>query len=425
MIVAALIFLVLIGAGISIYLAMGLVAAGLFVAEGDALGGFVQVIVDHLNSGTLMAVPFFVIAATFMRRGGIARVLVDAANAWIGSMRGGLALVAIAATTVFAAISGSSLATALAMGTLLIPEMLRRQYDRQFAVGVIGGAGTLGILIPPSLALIVFGVIAEQSIPKLFLAGVVPGLLQAGLFAAWVMFMSGSAPRVMQTQAGEERVSRRAATLRALPAFAIPIFTLGGIYSGLVTVSEAAALAAALAIFVSVVVYREIAVSEVLEALTESIRNCAGLILIVAFALGLAHWITVSGLPVDMLDWVSSLDLEAWQFLLIMNVVMILLGMILEVISVILITVPIVLPLLEGFGISPIHYAIILVINMELALLTPPVGLNLFVLSSISKASLAEVIRGVTPYIVMLAGLLLLITFVPNLSTALPGAFER
>lgn len=411
---AALLFLLLASAGVSIYLALGISSALLFAADGESLSGFVQVIVDRLNSQTLMAVPFFVVAATFMRRGGMARTLVELADASVGALPGGLALVAIFAATLFAAISGSSLATAMAMGTLLIPEMLRQSYDRKFAVGVVGASGTLGILIPPSLALIVFGVVAEQSVPKLFLAGVVPGLLQAALFALLVVFRMRNHPL-------PRRTPRRSAPLRrALPALGLPAFAMGGIYSGLVTVTEAAALLAALAIAAGLA-SRSIRPGEVVPLLADAMRTCAGLILIVAFAMALGHWITISQIPARLVEASAGLDLSAWQFLLLMNLVMLLLGAVLEVLSVILITVPIVLPLLPEFGIDPIHYAIIVVVNMELALLTPPIGLNLFVLSGISKAPLSEVIRGVAPFAIVLGALLLLVTFAPLLTLTLPN----
>lgn len=414
-----LLFFLLLALGLSVYLVMGVVAALLFMWEGHSLGGFAQVIVDNLNSNTLMAVPFFVIAATFMERGGMARMLIDAASSMIGRLHGGTALVCVMAATIFAAISGSSLATAMAMGTILIPTMIAKKYDRSFALGVVGASGTLGILIPPSLALIVYGMVAEVSVPKLFLAGVIPGLLQATLFAAWIYFFSRRKNYpVGQAFSFSNFVNTN---VKALPTLTIPLIVLGGIYSGMITVTEAAILSAILAIFLSVAIYRNILVHEVIPILSHAIKNSARLIMIVAFALALGHWISASRITHELVLAVVEMNLSAWQFLLAMSLVMLFLGMFLEVISVMLITLPLVLPLLHLFGISPIHYAIIVTINMELALLTPPVGLNLFVLSSISKAPIEEVIKGVYPFIILLVLLLLLITFVPVLSTWLPG----
>jgi C4-dicarboxylate transporter DctM subunit len=403
-----------------IFVALGTISLILFWIDGTPFIGGAQVVLDRLNSDALIAVPFFVIAATFMQSGGIAKALIDAANAWVGRLQGGLALVCVVATTVFAAISGSSVATALAMGTILIPAMVEQKYERKFALGVVGGSGTLGILIPPSLALIVYAIVAEESVPRLFLAGVIPGLMQAVLFGAFIFWYArrNNYPKGDPISMNEFlRVN-----LRALPAMAIPLVIFVGIYGGIVTVSEAAALSAVIAIGAGIHVYRAVRYRDVFGQLAESFKVSGSIIVIVASALMFGHWITESGVPARLVEAVTALDLKAWQFLLFMNLLMLVLGMFLEVIAVILITLPLVLPLLVAFDISPIHYAIVVTVNMELALLTPPIGLNLYVLSSISKAPLAEVIRGVNPFILLLLGLLILVTYVPELSTWLPNA---
>ena len=408
----------LLAAGMPIFLVLGLLSLMLFWAEETPLIGLAQIYVDHLNSITLIAIPFFVMAATFMQKGGIAKALVDCAYAWVGRARGGLALVCVLATMVFAAICGSSVATALAMGTILVPAMLERRYERHFALGVVGASGTLGILIPPSLAMIVYAIIAEESVPRLFLAGVIPGLLQAGLFAAWIAFYT----RRRGYPKGEplSREEFRRVNLRALPALMIPVIVLGGIYSGIVTVSEAAGVAALVAIVVSVFFYRGCKPSDVLGLIAESMKLTAAIVFIIMTALSFGHWITGSGIPDALIDFVVERELSAWQFLLVMNLLMLVLGMFLEVFAVILITVPLVLPLLDQLGISPIHYAVVVTINMELALLTPPIGLNLYVLSSISNAPITEVIRGVWPFILLLIILLGVVTYIPIVSLWLP-----
>jgi len=406
--------------GVPIFVALGGISLFLFWLQDVPLIGIGQVVVDRLNSNSLIAVPFFVVAATFMQKGGVAKALIGMANAWVGQTRGGLALVCIVATTIFAAISGSSVATALAMGTILIPAMLDQGYERPFALGVVGASGTLGILIPPSLALIIFGIIAEESVPRLFLAGVIPGLLQALLFAVFVMWYVRRKGYNVGTPM--ERGDFLRVNLRAVPALAIPLIIFVGIYGGIVTVSEAAALAAAISIGASLYVYREVKHRELVDLLAESMKSAGSVIIIVAGALVFGHWITESGIPARLVEFVVDLNLKAWQFLIFINILMLFLGMFLEVISVILITLPLVLPLLTALGISPIHYAIVVTINMELALLTPPVGLNLYVLSSISRAPIGEVIRGTWPFILLMVGLLVLITYVPIISTWLPSA---
>lgn len=410
--------LVFLAAGTPIFVALGLTAALLFWAEGQEMVGLAQVIVDQMNAIGLLAIPFFVMAATFMQKGGIAKALIDCAYAWVGTMRGGLAVVCVVATTIFAAICGSSVATALAMGTILVPAMIARRYERPFALGVVGASGTLGILIPPSLSMIVYAIIADQSVPRLFLAGVAPGLMQAAIFVGWIMFYARrrNYPR-------EERMPRDEflrANLHALPALAVPIIVLGGIYSGVVTVAEAAALAAIVAILVSVFVYRGCRPSDVLTLLAESMKSSAVIMLIIASALAFGHWITSSGIAREIVNFVVEAEVSAWQFLLFINLAMLVLGMFLEVISIILITLPLILPVLAALQIDPIHFAVVLTVNMEIALLTPPVGLNLFVLSSITKAPVSETIRGVAPFIVLMLGLLGVITYVPIVSTFLP-----
>jgi len=412
------IFFGLLAIGMPIFLVLGVLSLMLFAYKGEPLIGFSQLFIDHLNSQTLIAIPFFVMAATFMQRGGIAKALVDFAYAWVGGMRGGLAIVCVVATTVFAAISGSSVATAMAMGTLLVPAMLEKNYERHFALGVVGASGTLGILIPPSLAMIVYAIIAEESVPRLFLAGVIPGLMQAALFIGWIMIYTKRKNYPRGEPMTREEFVR--VNLRALPALSLPVIILGGIYSGIVTVSEAAGMAALVAIVISVTVYRGCRLDAVLSIIAESIKLTAAIVFIILGALAFGHWITSAGIAEKLVNFVVENNLSAWQFLLVINILMLVLGMFLEVFAVILITVPLVLPLLGPLGISPIHFAVVITINMELALLTPPIGLNLYVLSTISKAPIDQVVKGVWPFIVLMLGLLVLITYVPETSLFLP-----
>jgi C4-dicarboxylate transporter DctM subunit len=322
------------------------------------------------------------------------------------------------ATTIFAAICGSSVATALAMGTVLVPAMVERRYERHFALGVVGASGTLGILIPPSLSMIVYAIIADQSVPRLFMAGVVPGLIQASLFAGWIMYYARRHDYPREARLPRDAFIR--ANVHALPALSVPVIVLGGIYSGIVTVTEAAALAALVAIVASLFVYRGCGARDVLGIVAESMKSSAVIMLIIASALAFGHWITSSGVAREIVAFATEYGVDDWEFLLFINLVMLVLGMFLEVISIILIAVPLILPLLTALKIDPIHFAVVLTVNMEIALLTPPVGLNLFVLSSISKAPVSEAIRGVWPFIVLMLGFLALITYVPAVSTFLP-----
>jgi C4-dicarboxylate transporter DctM subunit len=410
-------FLILLTLGIPIYLAMGVTGAVMFGSEG-ALLSFAQKIIDELNSTTLLAVPYFVIAATFMERGGAARALIDAAEAWVGRLRGGLGLVSVLSCAIFAAMCGSSVATAIAMGTILVPAMHKRGYPRSFAAGIVGASGTLGILIPPSLAFVVYGVLSDASIPRLFLAGVVPGLMQAAMLALYIVWhCRHKGYAVSEVMPHREKYRR---TVAAIPALFVPVIVLGGLYGGIVTLTESAALSAVVAMMLSLFFYRGMKVRDMLPVLAEAVRNAAAIMIIITMALAFGHWITESGATAKVVQLVKESNIEAWQFLMAMNIILLILGMFLEVFTVLLLTVPILIPLLQPLGIDPLHFGVVMVINMEIALLTPPVGLNLFVISNISKTPLADVIRGTTPFTILMLGLLMLITYVPSISLWLP-----
>ncbi|MDO9023811.1 TRAP transporter large permease subunit [Zwartia sp.] len=412
------VFIILLILGVPIYLTMGLTSGLVFASEGS-LVPLAQKIIDELNSPTLLAVPYFVIAATFMERGGVAKALINAATAWIGRVHGGLGLVSVLTCAIFAAMCGSSVATAIAMGTIMIPAMLRNGYAPSFAGGILVSAGTLGILIPPSLAFVVYGVLADASIPRLFLAGVIPGLISASMMGVYVYFFSkknGYVDREPMPRA--EKIKK---TINAIPALLVPVVVLGGLYGGFVTLTETAALSAVVAIVLALFVYREVSARDFLKVMTHAVRSAAAIMIIIAMALAFGHLITETGIAQKTLDFVKSLDIQGWQFLLAVNILLIFLGMFLEVFSILLIMVPIVIPLLEPLNIDPIHFGVMLVINMELALMSPPVGLNLFVISNISKIPLAQVLRGTMPFFFLMVGLLIVVTYIPIISTWLPN----
>ncbi len=411
--------LVLMALGAPIFVSLGLAALLMLATEGRPLMDAAAHSINGINSTTFLAVPFFVMAATFMQKGGIARVIIEAAETWVGHFRGGLGLVAVIATTLFAAISGSSVVTAMAMGTFLIPAMVARGYDRPFALGLVGASGTLGILIPPSLSMILYGLIAEESVPRLFLAGVVPGLLQAALLGAWVIFYSRRKGYVSGQRASTSEFIRK--NLRALPAVAIPLSVFAGIYSGYTTVTESAGVAAIASVLVAIFVYKEVTFRDVFPMATEGMKSASAVTFIVMFALLFAHWITGSGIPTALVNFAIARELEPWQFLLALNVMMIILGMFLDAIAVMLIVTPIVLPVLSTLGIDPVHFGIVLIVNMEIAFLTPPIGLNLFVLSSIAKAPMSEAVCGMVPFVIIMAVFLILITYIPEISLWLPN----
>jgi C4-dicarboxylate transporter DctM subunit len=402
-----------------IFLVLGFCAGILYIVSGQPLIGAAQMVINKLNSTTLMALPLFVMAAAFMRSGGVAKALVNLATAWLGGVRGSLGLVTVVACTLFAAICGSSVATALAMGTILLPIMLERGYPRHFSLGVIGASGTIGIVIPPSLALILYGIIVEQSVPRLFLAGVIPGIIQAALFAIWVIFYAKRAkfprePRMPMRQTLE-------VTARAAPALLVPAIVTIGIYGGFVTVTEAAALSALVALAVSLFFYRGFHWTETLDVIADALKSAATIMIIVATALAFGEWMTQSGVPAALVQFTLDHHLKTWEFLLAINVLLLILGCFLEVAATLLLVMPILAPALKPLGIDPIHFAIVFTHNMEIALIHPPVGLNLYVLATVSDAPIGEVIRGILPFLLLLLLVLGIITYVPVLSLWLPN----
>ncbi|MGD9884871.1 MAG: TRAP transporter large permease, partial [Reyranella sp.] len=341
----AVVFFVLLGMGLPIWLVLGVSAGSMFAIEGKPLVGIAQKMLDELNSTTLLAVPFFVMAASFMQRGGIAKALVDVAAAWVGNVRGGLGVVCVAACAMFAAICGSSVATALAMGTILIPAMIERKYDRPFALGVTAASGTLGILIPPSLPLILYAIIADESVPRLFLAGVVPGLMQATIFILYVLWYGRRHNLAAEPPRSREEFWR--VNIDAIPALSMPVIIAVGIYGGWVTTTETAALAAAVALLISLFYYKGFKASETLSVIGESIKNAGTIMIIIATALAFGHWITESGIPAALVQFIRDNGFSAWQFLLAINLMLIVLGMFLEVASILLIAMPILIPVLK------------------------------------------------------------------------------
>ena len=411
-------FFGLLAAGMPIFLVLGTCAAILFVVSGQPLIGVAQVVVDQLNSPTLMSLPLFVMAAAFMRQGGVAKALVDVAGAWLGGIRGSLGLVTVVACTLFAAICGSSVATALAMGTILLPAMIEKGYPRSFALGVIGASGTIGIVIPPSLALILYGIVAEQSVPRLFLAGILPGLLQATAFFTWVWY--DARRRNFPVEPALPLADRLRVTWRALPALGVPVVVLVGIYGGIVTVTEAAAIAAVVSLLISLFVYRGFPPAATLSVIADALRSAGTIMLIVATALAFGHWMTESGVPAKLVQWTLDHHFATWEFLLAINVLLLVLGCFLEVVATLLLVLPILAPALKPLGVDPVHFSIIFTHNMEIALVHPPVGLNLYVLATISTAPVGEVIRGILPFLILLLIVLGIITYVPVLTLWLP-----
>lgn len=370
---------------------------------------------NSLNTFTLMAIPFFVYAANIMTYGGISRRLTEAANAAVGRFPGGLALTAVISCMFFAAISGSSPATVVAVGTLLIPAMIEAGYGRMFSTGIVATSGSLGILIPPSIPLIVYGIATETSIGDLFIAGFGPGLLAGVLLIGLVLFTAWR-----RGLRGQEIPLTRAQRIKAFrDAFLgllLPIFVLGGIYGGVFTPTEAAAMAVLYSLIVSLFVYREMTLKDLARVTVASARMSAMIMFIIANAILFSFVLTSERIPDQITNLFINLDLSWFTFLLVVNAFLLLVGCFMETSSAILILAPIFLPVATQLGVNPIHFGIIMVMNLEIGMVTPPFGLNLFVASGISKLSVVRVAQASAPSALVLLAALLVVTYVPDIS---------
>jgi C4-dicarboxylate transporter DctM subunit len=379
-----------------------------------------ETLFNALNTFPLMAIPFFVLAATIMSRGGISHRLTTAGLALVGNFRGGFAMTAVMSCVFFAAISGSSPATVVAVGTLLIPAMIRNGYGRQFSTGLIATSGSLGILIPPSIPLIVYGIATEQSIGELFIAGIIPGLIAGAMLMVMVVVVSrrrnyGTGENAVTMTTSEKIKAFRNAGLSLL----LPLLVLGGIYGGIFTPTEAAAMAVFYALLISLLVYREITVKDLGSILLTSARTSAMVMFIIANGILFSFVLTSERIPNEVTEALVSMNLNKWTFLAMVTVILLIAGAFMETSSAILIIAPILFPIALELGVDPIHLGIIMVINLEIGMITPPVGLNLFVASGLSGMSVLRVAKAALPSAAVLLVALLVVTYVPALSLSL------
>ncbi len=368
---------------------------------------------------TLLAIPFFLLAGSFMTTGGVARRLIDFANASVGHIRGGLAIGAVLACMLFAALSGSSPATVAAVGSIAIAGMVRSGYPQAFAAGIVTNAGTLGILIPPSVVMVVYAAATETSVGTLFMAGVVPGILLGLVLmvAIYIIAVKKNLPALPRASFREWLSAAR----KAVWGLLLMVIILGGIYSGMFTPTEAAAVAAVYSAFIALFVYKDMRITEAPKVILESAKLTIMLMFIIANAMLFAHVLTTEQIPQQITAMVLEAGLQPWMFLLVVNIVLLIAGAFMEPSAIILILAPILFPIAVQLGIDPIHLGIIMVVNMEIGLITPPVGLNLFVTSAVTGMPLSEVIKAAMPWLMILLGFLMVVTYVPSVSMGLPN----
>jgi len=418
--VLLVIFFICLLVGVPIAISLGLASLTTMLMFGDqSLSVLAQRFFHAMHVYPLLAIPFFILAGSFMTTGGVAHRMIDFANALVGHFRGGLAMAAVLACTFFAAVSGSSPATVVAVGSIVIAGMVKSGYSKSFAAGVICNAGTLGILIPPSIVLVVYGAVTETSIGSLFMAGVVPGILLtlAMMLAIYVIARRQNLPRQPKADLATVLKTGR----RAIWGLLLIVIILGGIYGGVFTPTEAAAVSAVYAFVVAVFIHADINIRQVRQVLLDSAKITAMLMFIIANAYMFAFVLTTEQIPQLASQAIVGLGLPPWAFLLIVNLILLVAGNFMEPSSVILILAPILFPIAMDLGIDPVHFGIIMVVNMEIGMVTPPVGLNLFVTAGVAEMPLEDVIRSAAPWLLVLLTLLMVITYIPAISLTLPA----
>jgi C4-dicarboxylate transporter DctM subunit len=407
----------LLGMPVAVALGLSSLLTILFFAQ-DSLASLSLKLFETSEHYTLLAIPFFILGGAFMTTGGVAKRMIRFANACIGHLRGGLAMASVLACMLFAAVSGSSPATVVAVGSIVIAGMVRAGYSLPFAAGVICNAGTLGILIPPSIVMVVYGAATETSVGKLFMAGVVPGIV-LGLMLMVAIYVRAriiDLPRQPRATLTEVLTSGR----DSLWGLLLIIIILGGIYGGIFTPTEAAAVAAVYAFFIAVFVYRDIGLKQVPHVLLEAGKVTVMLMFIVANALLFAHVLTTERIPQQIAETIIGWGMPDWQFLIVVNVLLLIAGMFMEPTGIILILAPILFPIATQLGIDPVHLGIIMVVNLEIGMITPPIGLNLFVTAGITRMSIMQVVRAALPWTMVLLLFLVIITYVPVMTLWLP-----
>ncbi|MDH5538981.1 MAG: TRAP transporter large permease [Rhizobacter sp.] len=407
--------------GLPIFAGLALFGGTLQLITQGELGSVTEVIFGEVNRYLLVAIPLFAFMAHVMIRGRIVDDLYATAYTLTRHLPGGLGIATIAACTIFAAISGSSVATALTIGAVAIPQMIRFGYEPKAAYGLVAAGGTLGILIPPSGPMVLYGVTTDTSIGGLFMAGIMPGLLMAGVFVAFSMLSTAIHHRHIEREPRATLREALTAIRKSLWAISLPVFVLGGMYAGVFTATEAAAAGAWLALFVAVVVYRNVGLRAIWDSAIDACRISAMLFMILAGASVFGHVLTKLRIPQQIVEAVIAADIGVTGFLIVMMALIFVLGMFLESIAIILITTPVILPAMIHLGINPIWYGVLLVINLELAQITPPVGMNLFTIKAITKSPLGPIVRGAAPYVVLMIGVLAAVMIWPQIALWLPG----
>lgn len=405
--------------GMPISIALGLtVLAFLFGLSDIPIETVALKLFTGIEKFEIMAIPFFILAGNFLTHGGVARRMIRFATSMVGHWHGGLGLAGVLACALFAAVSGSSPATVVAIGSILLPAMVKQGFPKSFGAGIITTSGTLGILIPPSIVMVIYAVSTNTSVGKLFMAGVIPGLVLATLLGitTWYRARKNNYPRLARATWRERLLALRDSFWGLL----LIVVVIGGIYSGIFTPTEAAAMSAVYAFIVAVFVYQDLTLKQVPKVLLDSASMSAMLLYIITNAVLFSFLMTYENIPQAMAQWLLDMGLGAMGFLLMVNLLLLLAGNVMEPSSIVLILAPILFPVAMQLGIDPIHFGILIVVNMEVGMCHPPVGLNLYVASGITKMGITELTVAVWPWLLTMLVFLVVVTYWPPLSLWLP-----
>ena len=406
-------------AGLPVAFSLGVLGLGMLVIGGFSPLMAPQAILSTLDGFILLAVPLFLLMSNILLRGGCGKDLFAAVQAWVGHWPGGLAVATIVSCGIFAAISGVSVATAATIGVVAIPEMIKRGYNKNFVYGLLAAGGTLGILIPPSLPMIVYGFVTEESVISLFLAGIGPGIFLLTLFIIFSIIYSkffGGYKKVPPASWEE----RKKYSIKVLPTIILAILILGGIYTGAFTPTEAAAVGFSLALFLTTILLRSLTLTDFKKALFESMVTTAAILVIIAGAKIFGKAITLYRIPQDISMFIEATIQSKAFFMISVCLILVAMGLVFETLSMVLIMVPVLLPAAMSMGVDPIWFGIFMVIMVECALITPPVGLNLYVIQSVAKTQLGEVAKGVVPFLVMMIFTVYIMYIWPDLALYIP-----
>jgi C4-dicarboxylate transporter DctM subunit len=402
---------------VSVAVSIGLSSiVGIQIANANMLIS-VKEMFNAINKFPLAAIPFFILAGNLMETGGISRRLVEFAKSIVGGIQGGLPMTCVLTCMIFAAVSGSSVATTFAVGAILIPALIKHGYPKPWATALQATSAELGVIIPPSIPMILFGVSAEVSIGELFVAGVGPGLLIGGALMLFVWLYSKY--KGWGKNDGDGRLSFGKATWQAGWALFMPVVVLGGIYGGVFTPTEAAAVAVFYSFIVGTVIYREIGIKDIYTILRKSVISSAVIMFIIANAGLFAFLLTRAGAPEAIGTWLQQVLQSPFYFLLGINVALFIIGMFIETGAAILVLAPILVPVAVHFGIDPVHLGMVMVVNLALGMVTPPFGVNLFAACTVARISLDRVIKDLIPFIGVILACLMLISYVPEISLTL------